>query len=461
MTLCLIITLFPFLSNAEKTFSYQKARQNIIESKESYGVISLMNIDNIPTFTSTDTGELKIQLTSQITSQPIPGATISISYTGIPGSTIEQVTTDSSGQTESISLPSPPLEYSLNPAIEEQPYSEYTLEITAPGFDPVNIAGAEILPNVTALQNVALRPAISQEAAVVYVIPAHTLYGVYPPKIPEAEIKPLNETGEIVLSRVVVPEYIVVHDGSPRDTTAQNYYVKYKDYIKNVASSEIYATWPENTIRANVLAIMSFTLNRVYTEWYRNQGFDFTITSSTAFDHKWIPNRNVYDTINTIVDELFASYLSRPNVRQPILTQYCDGRQVQCPDWMTQWGSKALGDQGYSPIEILRYFYGDDMYINTAPEISGIPSSWPGYNLEQGAAGQKVRQMQEQLNVIAGAYPALPRINADGIYGPATETAVRDFQRVFGLPVTGIVDYPTWYKISEIYVGVSRIAELT
>ena len=167
-------------------------------------------------------------------------------------------------------------------------------------------------------------------------IPAHTLYGVYPPKIPENEIKPVNETGEIVLSRVVVPEYIVVHNGSPRDSTAQNYYVKYKDYIKNVASSEIYATWPENTIRANVLAIMSFTLNRVYTEWYRNQGYDFTITSSTAFDHKWIPERNVFDSISTVVDELFADYLSRPNVRQPILTQYCDGRQVQCPNWMTK-----------------------------------------------------------------------------------------------------------------------------
>lgn len=420
-----------------------------------------MSNGNTPTFTSTDTGELKIQLTSQFTSQPIPGAKIQISYTGIPGNIIEELTTDSSGQTETIALPSPPLEYSLNPAIEEQPYSEYTFEITAPGFDPVNIAGAEILPDVTAFQNVALRPAVTAEAAAVYVIPAHTLYGTYPPKIPEAEIKPTNETGEIVLSRVVVPEYVIVHDGSPRDSTAQNYYVRYKDYIKNVASSEIYATWPEDTIRANVLAIMSFTLNRVYTEWYRNQGFDFTITSSTAFDHKWIPNRNIYDTIDRIVDELFGYYLSRPNVRQPILTQYCDGRQVQCPNWMTQWGSKSLGDQGYSPIEILRYFYGDDMYINTAQEISGIPSSWPGYDLEVGSSGQKVQQMQEQLNVIAGAYPALPKITADGVFGPATEAAVEKFQSIFNLPVTGVVDYPTWYKISEIYVGVSRIAELT
>lgn len=411
---------------------------------------------------ATEKGELQINVTSTAGGRPIADARISISYTGVPESTLERVETDSSGQTETLELDAPPEEWSLDPNNERQPYSEYTLDISAPGFEPVSIAGAEILANVKAIQNVRMRPSdVGREEEEVFVIPAHTLYGEYPPKIAEDEIKPVNETGEIVLSRVVVPEYIVVHDGSPRDTTASNYYVKYKDYIKNVASSEIYATWPANTIRANVLAIMSFTLNRVYTEWYRNRGYDFTITSSTAFDHKWIPERNYYDTISVIVDELFANYLSRPNVRQPILTQYCDGRRVTCPNWMTQWGSKELGDQGYSPIEILRYFYGDDMYINTAEEISGIPSSWPGYTLEEGSSGEKVRQMQEQLNVIAGAYPALPKITADGIYGPATAEAVREFQSVFGLPVTGKVDYSTWYKISEIYVGVSRIAELT
>ena len=407
-------------------------------------------------------GKLQINVTSSVNSRPIGEAEISISYTGVPENILERLTTDSSGQTEVIDLDAPPEEWSLNPENERQPYSEYTFDISAPGFEPVSIAGAEILANVKAIQNVRMRPSdASREEEEVFVIPAHTLYGEYPPKIAEDEIKPVNESGEIVLSRVVIPEYIVVHDGSPRDSTAKNYYVKYKDYIKNVASSEIYATWPSNTIRANVLAIMSFTLNRVYTEWYRNKGFDFTITSSTAFDHKWIPERNVYDTISVIVDELFSNYLSRPNVRQPILTQYCDGRRVTCPNWMTQWGSKALGDEGLTPIEILRYYYGDDMYINTAQEISGIPASWPGYNLEEGSRGDKVRQMQEQLDVIAGAYPAIPSVRADGIYGPSTEEAVRKFQSVFGLPATGVVDYPTWYKISEIYVGVSRIAELT
>ena len=420
-----------------------------------------MNVMKATQQDTPDKGKLKVNLTSEITAYPVADATISISDTGVPDSQLEKLTTDSSGQTETLELDAPPLEYSLDVDNEIQPYSEYTLRVEAPGYEPVSVAGAEILSSVTAIQNISLSPLETTDPSEeIFVIPAHTLYGSYPAKIPEDEIKPMNETGEIVLSRVVVPEYIVVHDGSPRDTTARNYYVKYKDYIKNVASSEIYATWPADTIRANVLAIMSFTLNRVFTEWYRNQGYEFTITSSTAFDHKWIPERNIFDTISVIVDELFADYLSRPNVKQPILTQYCDGRQVQCPNWMTQWGSKSLGDQGYSPIEILRYFYGDNMYINTAEAISGIPSSWPGYNLENGSSGSKVRQLQEQINVIAGAYPAIPKLNVDGIYGPATAAAVSKFQSVFGLPATGITDYKTWYKISEIYVGVSRIAEL-
>ncbi len=408
-----------------------------------------------------DRGQLQINVTSEITAFPVEDATISIGYTGVPDSTLEELRTDASGQTEKLELAAPPIEYSFNSLAEVQPYSEYTLDIHAPGFETVSIAGTQILSDVLAIQNVRMRPlADSTQPEETFVIPAHTLYGEYPPKIPEDEIKPINETGEIVLSRVVVPEYVVVHNGSPGDTTAQNYYVKYKDYIKNVASSEIYATWPQNTIRANVLAIMSFTLNRVYTEWYRNKGYNFTITSSTAFDHKWVPERNVYEPISLIVDELFASYLSRPNVRQPILTQYCDGKRVTCPNWLSQWGSMTLGEEGNSAIEILRYYYGDDMYINTAPEVSGVPSSWPGYLLETGSTGDKVQQIQEQLNVISDAYPAIPKINADGVYGEDTAASVEKFQSVFGLPANGIVDYTTWYKISEIYVAVSRIAEL-
>lgn len=392
--------------------------------------------------------------------KPIPGAEIEISYEGDPNSEIRRYTTDASGMTEILTLPAPAELYSTQFS-EEQPYSEYTIRVQAAGYEDVEVAGTEILPGVTAIQEIRMQAASPDEEFERIVIGPHTLFGTYPPKIAEEEIKPTTETGEIVLSRVVIPEYVIVHDGAPSDTSARNYWVRFKDYIKNVASSEIYATWTDAAIRANVLAIMSFVLNRVYTEWYRNKGYDFTITSSTAFDQKWIQGRNIFQTISNVVDEMYGNYLSRPNVKQPILTQYCDGKRVTCPNWMSQWGAQSLGERGYSAIEILRYYYGDSIYINTAVEISGVPSSWPGYELAEGASGAKVQQMQEQLNVISGSYPALPRIAADGIYGPATRAAVEKFQSIFGLPVTGIVNYQTWYKISEIYVGVSRIAELS
>ena len=407
-----------------------------------------------------DKGNLKIQVNSTIGYVPVRNATISISYTGESDQVLEEVTTDQNGQTEEVALDAPPVEYSLSPS-ENQPYSEYNLHVTAPGYEPVTNSGAQILADTNGLQNVSMVPLETATTTLDnIVIGPHTLWGDYPPKIAEDEIKPVNESGEIVLSRVVIPEFVIVHDGAITDQTAQNYYVRYKDYIKNVAACEVYSTWPRSSLEANILAIMSFTLNRVYTEWYRNKGHDFTITSSTAYDHKWINGKTTYDSINTIVDEIFASYLSRPNVRQPILTQYCDGKRVSCPEWMTQWGSKYLGDQGYTPIEILRYYYGESMYINTAEQISGIPSSWPGYDLTIGSTGEKVRQMQEQLNRIAKDYPSIPTIPVDGTYGQQTANAVRVFQNVFGLGQTGVVDYPTWYKISEIYVAVSRIAEL-
>ena len=379
-------------------------------------------------------GYLQVDVVSDANSFPVQDADIVIARTEEPDEIIEETRTNSSGQTENLPLDAPPLELSLSPEETERPYAEYTIRITAPGFEPFVVSGTEVLADVTAIQGIRLRPLSNA---------------------------PDGEQREIVLSRVVVPQTIVVHDGVPTNASAANYYVPYRDYIKNVASSEIYATWPRSTIVANVLAIMSFTLNRVYTEWYRNQGYDFTITSSTAYDHKWIYGRNIFESISVVVDDIFDNYLSRPGVKQPILTQYCDGRKVRCPGWMTQWGSCELGEAGYSPIEILRNFYGDDMYINTAEQISGIPASWPGYDLKIGATGDKVRQLQEQLDAISSVYTAIPDISPDGIYGPATAEAVRKFQSIFGLPQTGVVDFATWYKISHIYVGITRIAELS
>ena len=404
-----------------------------------------------------DEGQLRMRVYSQ-SGTPIPDARITVTYTGGPQDTIEELTTDQSGNAPVITLRTPPLEYSMQPQ-DRQPYAEYSVIVQAEGFREIEISGIEVMSQQQSEQPIQLEAIDSANAGNVVIGP-HTLYGDYPPKIPEEEVKTVNDSGEIVLSRVVIPEYVVVHDGPPSDPAARDYYVRYRDYIKNVASSEIYATWPDATIRANVLAIMSFTLNRIYTEFYRGKGYNFTITSSTAYDHKFIPGRNYYQSISRIVDEQFENYLSRPGITQPILTQYCDGNKVSCPNWMTQWGSKNLGDQGYSAIEILRYFYGNNMYINVAEGISGIPASWPGYNLGIGARGDKVRQMQQQLARISQSYPAIPTIRADGVYGEDTREAVEVFQSVFGLPVTGVVDYNTWYEISAIYVAVTRIAEL-
>lgn len=406
-----------------------------------------------------DRGELQVNVTDS-DNAPIRDARVTISEpeTAInPNSPIERLETDVSGQTQIVDLNTPPLEYSLNENNENMPYANYNIQIEVPGYETENIRNVEILPDSLSLQNVRMRKREGEQVENIDIDP-HTLYAEYPEKIPEDESKDVNEPGEIVLSRVVIPEYVVVHNGTP-SSNARDYYVTYKDYIKNVASSEIYATWPRATIEANVLAIMSFTLNRVYTEWYRNKGYDFTITSSTAYDQKWIYGRNIFQSIDEVVDEIFDQYLSRPDVRQPILTQYCDGKRVTCPNWLSQWGSCNLGEQGFGTLEIIRNYYGDDMYINTAEQISGIPASWPGYDLTIGASGQKVMQMQEQLDTIARVYTAIPRVSADGVFGEGTQASVRAFQKIFDLPQTGVVDFSTWYKISQIYVGITRIAE--
>ena len=409
--------------------------------------------------TANDTGKLRIRVTEGANLEPVTNAKISISSTGNPNFTIEELETDENGITENIDLAAPPLEFSQEPS-DNQPYSEYNIRVTSEGYDERLITGIQIFSGETGIQSVRLTSNIGDDE--IYnptVIAGHTLWEFYPPKIAEEAIKPLNETGEIVLSRVVVPETIVVHDGVPTDTTAPNYYVSYLEYIKNVACCEIYTTWSDEAIKANILAIMSFTLNRVYTEWYRNKGYNFTITSSTAFDHKWTYGKTIYEKVSQIADSLFASFLALPNVRQPILTQYCDGKRTTCPGWLSQWGSKALADDGLSAIEILRYYYSSNMYIGKAQAVSGIPSSYPGYDLNIGSSGEPVITVQEQLNAISRNYPAITPVSVDGIFGPKTKASVAKFQSIFDLPASGIVDYPTWYRLSEIYVAVSKIAE--
>lgn len=409
----------------------------------------------------TASGDLRISVFAQDVGRPASNATVRIAPTFNKTQIIEEVVTDTSGRSPTVELAAPPLDYSMEPG-EGKPYSEYDVSVTMEGYQPVNIEGVQILPTTTAIQNISLNPLVRlEEQPENLLIEQHTLWGEFPPKIPEDDVKPLPETsGFVVLPEPVVPEFVVVHAGAPTDTSAQNYWIPFRDYIKNVASCEIYSTWPTSTIEANVLAILSFTLNRVYTEWYRGRGFNFTITNSTAFDQAFTYGRNIYQRISEIVDYLFTNFITRPGIRQPLFTQYCDGQRVSCPSWLSQWGSKFLGDDGLSSVNILRNYYGQDIYLAQAESVSGVPVSFPGVNLQVGSTGEAVRTIQTQLNAISDNYPAISKIRVDGIYGQQTRNAVQTFQEIFNLPQTGIVDFATWYAISNIFVAVERLAEL-
>lgn len=409
------------------------------------------------------TGLLKVQVFKEDTYIPIENAKVTIKQTKINSNvTNEQsVNTDSSGLIEGIELEAPPIDNSMNPS-DKLPYSFCDIKVETPGYETLIIKSCQIYPDNEALQQCKMKKSsMGRQNEEVIEIPPNRLVGNYPPKIPEDPNKklPPPPSGFVVLPEPVVPEYIVVHAGAP-NTNAPNYTVRFKEYIKNVASSEIFSTWSEMTIRANVYCIISFTLNRIYTEWYRGKGKNFDITSSTAYDHSFNYGRNIYSNISRIVDDIFSTYVKRFNRKQPLLTQYCDGIKVQCPGWLTQWGSKYLGDEGRTPYEILTNFYGTNIELTRAKKVSGIPMSYPGYVLQVGSRGIPVRTIQTYLNRISDDYPLIPKQAVDGIYGAKTENAVSTFQKVFGLPVIGKVDYPTWYKISDIYVAVTKIAEL-
>lgn len=404
------------------------------------------------------TGRLQVNVFDKTIGSPIANANIRIFKSDNAENSIFELTTNSSGQSDTIELEAPPLEYSLAPN-SPMPYSEYTAEIQNEGYEQISVEKIQILPNSLATQNIFLNPiSPGSELPLEFIIPPHTLYGEYPPKIVENSVKELpNASGLVVLDKVVVPEFIVVHDGDPNDDSAPNYWIPYKDYIKNVASCEIYATWPEESIKANVLTINSFTLNRVYTEWYRSRGKNFTITSSTAYDQKFVYQRNIFQEIANIVDDFFATFITKPNIKQPLFTQYCDGKNVTCPNWLSQWGSKELAENGLGYIEILQNYYGGDIYLESTDQVTGIPVSFPGEVLQVGSSGNAVRTIQSQLNSISNNYPLIGKLAVDGVYGQSTSDAVKQFQNIFGMPETGQVDYATWYEISKVYTAVERL----
>lgn len=416
-------------------------------------------------------GFLTVSVVDSTNNFPIVDATVNVysmdTEDQVSRLIFQNLKTDISGQIVGLNLEAPDLIYSQQPS-DVRPYSQYIVEVIKDGYETTLINGTQILATVIAEQSIRMQPLqrsrrlYSRQNEIIIDIGPHTLWGNYPPKIPESDLKPIPPpTGFVVLDNPVVPEFVVVHDGMPEDKNAPNYWVYFKDYIKNVASSEIYSTWTRETILANVVAIISFTLNRVFTEWYRSKGYTFTITSTTAYDHKYIHERNVFDTISVAVDEIFNTFIKRPpTARQPLLAQYCDGVKTQCPGQMTQWGSKDLGDQGLSYEEIIRSFYGNNVVFEKAPIVSGVPVSFPGEVLQIGSTGKDVRTIQSQLNAISNGYPAIPKIKEDGIYNDATANSVKEFQRIFGLPQSGVVDFKTWYEISRVYVAVTKIASL-
>ena len=257
-----------------------------------------------------------------------------------------------------------------------------------------------------------------------------------------------------------VPEIITVHLGPP-DSPAENVTVSFPDYIKNVASSEIYLTWPENAVRANIYAQISYTLNRIYTEWYRSKGYDFDITNSTQYDHYFVKDREIFENVSQIVDEIFNDYIVRQGSIVPLFASYCNGTTSTCTG-LSQWGTVDLANQGYMPYEILRYYYGNDINIIENAPISSNVESYPGFPLKLGSSGNEVLTIQRQLNRISDNYPSIPKItNLTGIFGTQTEDAVRQFQYIFNLSQDGIVGKATWYKIKNVFNGIARLAELT
>lgn len=401
--------------------------------------------------TSGGLGYLQVNTFFQGVGSPMQGATVRVLNSDTK-SIVSESQTDAQGQVKNIALITPPIEYSLQYGLP-RPFNQYDVQVIYQDYQSAYISNVQLFPEQTAIQNVFLLPSYNDID-----IPYPTLWGTYPPKIPESEVKKLPlPTGQIVLPEPVVPSLITVHEGRPEDSSANNYTVGFKDYIKNVASCEIYSTWPREAIKANVFAILSFTLSRVYTEWYRGKGYGFTITNSTAFDQAFSFGRNIFDEISEVVDEIFTTYISRPDLVQPLFTQYCDGKRVKRAGWLSQWGSKELADQGLNALQILKTYYGSDIVLKQAKKVEGIPLSFTNV-LKTGSTGDAVKTIQQQLNAISNNYPLIKKVVVDGVYGASTAEAVRTFQQIFDLPETGEVNFPTWYSISNIFVAISKLA---
>ncbi len=402
------------------------------------------------------TGFLQVMVTTQ-TALPLQDVKITV-IDSASGRVLEDKTafTDQSGQSPLIELETVDRQYSLDEDNTEiLPYKNYDLIIEKEYFIRGQLMAVQVYDGQTTVQTIGL-------------MPRPTDFGnEFESELHRGDVQKLFDvqenlqrgTNNYVLQNVVIPQSVTVHLGRPEENR-NNVTVPFRTYLKSVAASEIYPTWPENALRANIHAQISFVLNRIYTEWYRSRGYNFDITNSTSFDQKYIHNRATFESTDRIVEEIFNTYVTRDYTREPYFTEYCDGKQVTCRG-MKQWGTVDLARQGMSPLEILQYYYGDDLEIRTTNNISDINSSYPGSPLRTGSRGENVRIIQAQLNRISDNYPAIPKQNVDGIFGTATDNRVKTFQRIFNLTPDGVIGKATWYKISYIYVAVKKLAELT
>ncbi len=406
-------------------------------------------------------GFIKVELFTAREVVPVSGGNIFIlKSTSVDFDKGHILTTDSSGITKILEVDTPDIELSKNKDSDQIPYSVYDLYVRAPGYKDAVVEGVQVFSNEVSIQQVEMIPTTKEREFLEELehnyIPPHQLIEEMP-RVQVDEKEPIFQSK--VLIRPYIPEFITVHLGAP-SSYAENVTVRFPEYIKNVASSEIYPTWPEHAIRANIYCQISFALNRVYTEWYRNKGYNFHITNSTAYDQYFIKGRNIFENISRIVDDIFNEYITREGYMEPLLAQYCNGTTVTCKG-LSQWDTVKLATDGYETMEILKNYYGDNIELTKTNDIRGIEESFGGTPLKLNTTGSDIETIQRQINRISNNYPAIPKIEpVDGVFGSETESSVKAFQRIFNLYADGIVGKSTWYKISGIYVGVKRLAEL-
>lgn len=386
----------------------------------------------------------------------VPLANVYIQIVDHAKNIIYEMTTDGNGETQVVPLETIDKSFSLNQYYTGIPYFSYSVFAQKAGFNTISVVDIPILDGETAILPIALVPMQERQTS-----PEQT--NIYVGKPAVAMQGARNQEGPMaapyVLRQVVIPNPITVHMGAP-SAYASNVQVSFPDYVKNVASSEIYPTWPDAALRANIYAIITFALNRIYTEWYRNQGYNFDITNSTAYDQYFVYGRPIYDSISKIVDEIFNEYVRRSEQNAPYFTSFCNGTTATCQG-MSQWGTVSLANRNFTPLQILRSYYPNDIEIVQTNTITGIVSSYPGTALRVGSTGLDVQTIQTYLNRIRRNYPAIPAITDNaGVFGDSTRAAVTTFQKIFNLTADGIVGKATWYKISGIYAAVARLAEL-